>query len=115
MSDIFMEDMKYQNATFYSRYFIEVAEEDITFKDLIVKYLLQITKKGTANIYHINITVTLSAIVDTVDISVSKESDRSGKNSGQKSKKQKKCLAYYFLGYNINKYQVINDSNCLEN
>jgi len=48
--------------------------------------------------------VTLSAIVDTVDISVSKESDRSGKNSGQKSKKQKKCLAYYFLGYNINKY-----------
>jgi len=40
MSDIFMEDMKYQNATFYSRYFIEVAEEDITFKDLIVKYLL---------------------------------------------------------------------------
>ena len=115
MCDIFIEDMEYQNAAFYSRYFIEVAEEEIIFKDLIAKYLLWITKKGTVSMYYVNTTVTPSPTADTADASAPKESNKSSKNSGQKSKEQKKYLIYNYPGYNVNKCWVINNSIHPEN
>jgi len=115
MCDMFIKDIEHQNAAFYSRYFIEVAEEEITFKDLIIKYLLWITKKGTASIYYVNTTATLSVTVDTADTLAPKESNKISKNSGQKNKEQKKCLMCDYLGHNFYKCWVINNSNCLKN